>query len=517
MEENTNTNANLDEKKENQSEKEMNKESEIKKADDIETPQIDSEVTEDKSDSGENSSNINVEKIETGLNSNENSEISNDIPSEEEKKSLVPIDESKSQAEPSEEEKKSLELPIDESKSQAEPSDEMETAKVEDAPIIKEPIEIEEPKKNWKPFDLDSGIGFSKLKSALIETILKQSKNISPIIQKMFERIISVCDDNFDFGKENISFEEYLGFWKEVNRLVPKLEKRIPVDDCYGSIFFVGDSHGSIEDTFLVLNFFTKVLRANTKTKFVFVGDYEDRNPNDLENLTLVVAFYLLCPDNVVLIRGNHEDRTINTHYGFVDNLLRAFWEKGEELYEQIIPFFTRLPIAHISQMYDNEDNVKARIFSVHGGIPIDQWDFLKPLILSEIEDNLTCEVEKSEDMDPYSVSMLWADPDEMIQGIVTDDQGSGRLRFGAPVLNGFLAANNLHVVVRGHQKWNEGYKIFFEGRLYSLFSTSKYDDKKKFNPKILHLELGQPPEIIKIDEMEFDKIFTKIAGNSEI
>ena len=107
---------------------------------------------------------------------------------------------------------------------------------------------------------------------------------------------------------------------------------------------------------------------------------------------------------------------------------------------------------------------------------------------------------DKSDDMDIYSVSMLWSDPDEMIQGILTGSHLHGRMRFGFPVFKNFINANNIQLVVRGHQKWNEGYHIFFNGQLYSLFSTQTYDGKIKFDPKILRLDYGKPPRIIPIN-----------------
>ena len=64
--------------------------------------------------------------------------------------------------------------------------------------------------------------------------------------------------------------------------------------------------------------------------RIIFVGDYVDRNPYDLETLTLILSFYMLFPKNVILLRGNHETREINEHYGFYDNLLRKFRENAE-------------------------------------------------------------------------------------------------------------------------------------------------------------------------------------------
>lgn len=347
---------------------------------------------------------------------------------------------------------------------------------------------------------------FHQLKEVQISELIQKNKTISPVIRETFELLINQCLDDFNFIKNPISFDQYLSFFQEVNRLIPKLKKKILIDDIEDApVFFVGDTHGAIHQSFLIIEFFFQFLKHSPKSKLIFVGDYVDRNPYDLENLTLIVAFYLLCPNNVVLIRGNHEDRLINENYGFIDNLLRVFWDKGEILYDEIIKFFIHLPIAHISQIHKN--NQLARVLTVHGGIPIDPLNFMDPIILTEIESQLDCEKPDSNQMDPLTVSILWSDPDEMIkEGILTGDHFNGRMQFGRKVFDAFMNANNLHLLVRGHQKWNEGCRIFFDGKLYSLFSTASYDGKIRFNPKILRLEFGKTPKLIGITEEELQQ-----------
>lgn len=360
------------------------------------------------------------------------------------------------------------------------------------------PLKIDS-KPEWTTFSIQESTGFKPLKASAIDTITRESKAINILIYEIFESILDTCLHNYAFATQKLPFETYMAFYQEINRLMPTLKAKFRRDNAYSSVFFVGDTHGSIEDSFLIINFFLKIIQKDPKIKVVFVGDYVDRNPWDLENLTLTLAFFLLCPNNVILLRGNHEDRSINLNYGFYDNLLRSYYENGEKLYDEIIKVFIHLPLAEITLMHNKDGQSVARVLSVHGGIPVDWQNFSQPIILDQVEANLQCEKERSEEMDPLSVSILWSDPDEMIQGIVTDGD-SGRMRFGYQVLSKFLTANNIHLVVRGHQKWNDGFKIFFGGYLYSLFSTSKYDDKKKFEPKILQLELNKQPKLIPIN-----------------
>src|SRR6056297_2093247 len=49
--------------------------------------------------------------------------------------------------------------------------------------------------------------------------------------------------------------------------------------------YFVGDTHGAYNDVYLMINYFIQVLQINPKVKIVWIGDYVDRNPHDLQNL----------------------------------------------------------------------------------------------------------------------------------------------------------------------------------------------------------------------------------------
>ncbi len=359
--------------------------------------------------------------------------------------------------------------------------------------------EITTTNEGWQLFDISSTSGFIKLEENLQSEIQENTYNIYSIIIDIFERLMEQCNSNFNFYDNPISYDEFLDFYQKVNIMRPKYAHKIITENIYGSIYFIGDTHGAIRETFQLIQFFLKKIQKQPKLKIIFVGDYVDRNPHDLENLSLILAFSLLYPDNVVLLRGNHEDRLINQHYGFLDNLLRAFYNQAEILYENIIKVFVELPIACIGQIHSHDDKI-ARVLAVHGGIPIDEMNFLEPVILDDIKDSLICEVEESKNMDAYTTSMLWSDPDEMIRGILTGEHLQGRIRFGSPVFDAFMQGNKLDLLVRGHQKWTEGYKTFFGGRLYSLFSTASYDGKPRFHPKILKLSYGKAPKLIAIE-----------------
>jgi hypothetical protein len=350
---------------------------------------------------------------------------------------------------------------------------------------------------SYKVFKLPPESDFKLLDTTLRSKMDLETRDINPIIYKLMIKILKACAENFDFMQYIISYNEYLEFYQEINRHFAKKTKKIITTEATSKAFFVGDLHGAIEETFLLIDYFYEQIVDDPDIRIVFVGDYVDRNPYDLETLTLVLAFYLLFPENVTLLRGNHETREINEHYGFYDNLLRSFRDKAEELYSEIINIFKKLPLMNLVKIYSQDSN-EARVLVLHGGIPINLEDPTNPVLLDNLEDKIQSEVEKTDDLDEYSTSILWSDPDEMIDNLITGPHLHGRSKFGTNIFNLFMDENKLDLLIRGHQKWNDGVHIFF-GKLYSLFSTSTYDGKKRFKPKFLCLEYGKEPQIIPI------------------
>jgi diadenosine tetraphosphatase ApaH/serine/threonine PP2A family protein phosphatase len=72
------------------------------------------------------------------------------------------------------------------------------------------------------------------------------------------------------------------------------------------------------------------------------------------------VAYTLAHQSKVVLLRGNHEARRMNTHFNFRQEVLAKY---DEETYEQLEQMFDSLPLAALI------NSPHGRCFCVHGGI----------------------------------------------------------------------------------------------------------------------------------------------------
>jgi len=178
-----------------------------------------------------------------------------------------------------------------------------------------------------------------------------------------------------------LHIDEYVGFDFKYKFFVQKVIYT-PGDQFYD----LSDRHGDI----LYLNAFFKRL-SETKIiddslvivqknkKFVFTGDYTDRGGYSMEVLDFLLRFKIANPDNVFLLRGNHEDYSMNRGYELAEELKKrcgGSMQVVEELLPKVYNFL-------LSALFVGDGD----IFDVycHGGLE----PGYNPLPLSE--DNRAC------------------------------------------------------------------------------------------------------------------------------
>ncbi len=77
-------------------------------------------------------------------------------------------------------------------------------------------------------------------------------------------------------------------------------------------VTIIGDIHGQFYDMLKILSY-TDFLKSQVDSahKVIFLGDYVDRGINSVEVTILLIALKINFPNNVILLRGNHESRVI--------------------------------------------------------------------------------------------------------------------------------------------------------------------------------------------------------------
>lgn len=223
-----------------------------------------------------------------------------------------------------------------------------------------------------------------------------------------------------------------------------------------GNFIVVGDIHGNVED---LLRIFTK-FGYPPKTNYVFLGDYVDRGDSSLEVILTLCCLKLRQPQNIYLIRGNHESESMTTNYGFrTECRARA----NNRIYNQFLDMFKELPCAIL---------LNQTVFCVHGGISkdlksIDQLRNRKKPGRAIPNSGIICD-------------MLWSDPCDSVDTFIESDRNVGYI-FGAKPLASFCSDNDIELVVRSHESCQDGFRWLFEdnqaarGKLLTIFSSSNY------------------------------------------
>ncbi|OLQ06832.1 hypothetical protein AK812_SmicGene9815 [Symbiodinium microadriaticum] len=108
-----------------------------------------------------------------------------------------------------------------------------------------------------------------------------------------------------------------------------------------------GDIHGQLRD--LLLLFGHVALSAPSVDIQVFNGDWVDRGEHQLEVVTLLFALHVLYPQQVYLVRGNHEFRDMSENMGehHCQQRMKKRWRVARAISR--IPFLRSLGVAMMS------------------------------------------------------------------------------------------------------------------------------------------------------------------------
>ena len=105
-------------------------------------------------------------------------------------------------------------------------------------------------------------------------------------------------------------------------RSLPRVQRVQTLSGQHKKLIVAGDLHGQLSD---LLTIFTENgVPSVTGVQYLFNGDFVDRGDMGAEVTTLLLAYKLLYPDSVHLNRGNHESKSMNCNYGFMEEVPRS-------------------------------------------------------------------------------------------------------------------------------------------------------------------------------------------------
>ena len=244
-----------------------------------------------------------------------------------------------------------------------------------------------------------------------------------------------LCEENGKIGNFNI-----------LGRLV-KLKPE-------GEALIIGDLHGDLESLIDILkgSDFLQKMSQKSNTTLIFLGDYGDRGDYSTEVYYTVLKLKLLFPEQVVLMRGNHEgpeDLMASPHDLPMEFEIK-FGEKWTDVYSKIRELFACLYNAVL---------VKERYLMIHGGLPT-QAETIEDLAYAHTTHPKQRLLEE----------ILWSDPNEMIKEVCASPRGAGKL-FGKTITDSMLKRFDAGILIRGHEPCENGFTVGHGGKVLTLFS----------------------------------------------
>ena len=247
----------------------------------------------------------------------------------------------------------------------------------------------------------------------------------------------------------------------------------------------IGDIHGQFYDMVEMLDEITPRLDKEPDLHLVFMGDYVDRGIRCVEVLAYLLALKLNHPKRIIMLRGNHESRSMTEHFTFRKECIDKF---DLETYEAFIGLFDCLPLAA---------SANGLYLCVHGGISPDLTR------VSDINDRV------DRFKEPPNVGLfcdlLWSDPiyDEAEARELDFAKNVERdcsFRYGLRPLKNLLRGDRMLMLVRAHEVQPDGFNAhLWEGHdqfplVMTVFSAPNYCGSYQNRAAIA---------ISKVDEME--------------
>lgn len=224
---------------------------------------------------------------------------------------------------------------------------------------------------------------------------------------------------------------------------------------------------------------------------YVFLGNYVDRGKSSLEVFCTLMALKLRYPREIVLLRGAHEDKFLNSSDGLATECelkLNENVRSSKSVFSKLNEVFEHLPLACL---------IGKRVLCVPSGIgenvqSIDQIKNIKrPFKITHSE--LLSEQEK------IVLDLLWSDP---VQNLEDEENqmnqqrsyiANGKvIKFGVQRIKSFMMQNSIDILVRSHEPVKKGVEKFGDTNLYTVFSCTNYRGTHNNHAAFLHFKKHQ-------------------------
>ncbi|CAE7400180.1 NPP1 [Symbiodinium natans] len=202
-------------------------------------------------------------------------------------------------------------------------------------------------------------------------------------------------------------------------------------------------------------------------TRYLFLGGYVDKGRRSLDTIVLLLLRKTQYPDDIVLLRSNHEEASMTRIYGFYDECKRR---ANVKLWKCFMEAFNCMPACAL---------IREKIFCVCGGLSpeLTHFDQIRQLTRPTVvpDSGLLCD-------------LVWSDP-HAESGWVENDRGVSYC-FGPDVVQKFVESMGVDLIVRSHQVAIDGYEFAADRKLVTIWSIYNFKG-----------EIGNPAAIMRVSE----------------
>jgi len=244
-------------------------------------------------------------------------------------------------------------------------------------------------------------------------------------------------------------------------------------------VIIVGDIHGQFYD---MIHMFEKVVdsRKLPNTNMLFLGDYVDRGRYSIEVCIFLYALKINFPNEITMLRGNHESIAMTEHFTFREEVLRKF-NGDESVFDAFINSFESMPIAA---------DVNGDYLCMHGGISPD---------LNSVVDINKIDIFIEIPLSGFLCDLLWSDPcadkEARTCKYSKNAERECSYKFGLEPVKQILKKNNFLSIIRAHQVQIDGYKMHRWGgnqafpSVITVFSAPNYCGSYKNKGAVILIE----------------------------
>ena len=168
----------------------------------------------------------------------------------------------------------------------------------------------------------------------------------------------------------------------------------------------------------------------------LFLGDYVDRGSYSIEVLVFLYALKICYPNEIIMLRGNHESRAMTEHFTFREEVLSKY-DGDESVYERFIESFEALPLSA---------DVNNDYLCMHGGISPE---------LKTVDDINKIDRFIEPPLSGFLCDLLWSDPcgDKEARNTkyIKNIERECSYKFGLIAVKAILGKNNYTSIIRAH------------------------------------------------------------------